>query len=174
MMFKCCNCGHIFEDGEQAVWEETHWLDYPPYEKWSGCPACRGDYEEVHQCKDCGDWHTENELYDGWCEKCLRETITYNTFFEYCEANKEHNYLDTFVMCYLLNCDEVPKHPSWDFHQLMISIYNNYVRSTKEAKAMGSKYVCDILEDCISFIMDDDGSIGRENYADWLNKREVK
>ena len=32
----------------------------------------------------------------------------------------------------------------------------------------------DILEDCICFIMDDDGEIGRENYADWLNKREVK
>ena len=30
------------------------------------------------------------------------------------------------------------------------------------------------LTDCIRFIMDDDGSIGRENYADWLNKREVK
>ena len=169
MMFKCCECGHLFEDGEQAVWEERHGLDTPPYEKWSGCPLCRSDYEEVHQCKECGDWHYEDELYDGWCEKCLRETINYDTFFEYCEANKDENYLDTFVMCYLLNCDEVPKYPSWDFHQLMSETYK---KSVVNFKLLGGKY--DFLENCIRFIVDDDGSIGRENYADWLNKREVK
>ena len=78
-------------------------------------------------------------------------------------------------MCYLLNCDEVPKYPSWDFHQLMISTYKNYVRSIKEAKSIVRKYICYILEYCNRFIMDDDGSIGRENYAEWLNsKKEVK
>ena len=176
MMFKCCECVHLFEEGEQAVWYENQGECHgvTAMERFSGCPICHEDYEEVHQCKKCGDWHSDDELYDGWCEDCLRETINYETFFEYCEANKGENYLDTFVMCYLLNCDEVPKYPSWDFHQLMISTYNNYVRSIKEAKAIGSKYVCDILEDCIRFVMDDDGSIGRENYADWLNKREVK
>ena len=30
------------------------------------------------------------------------------------------------------------------------------------------------MEDCIRFVMDDDGDSGRENYAEWLNKREVK
>ena len=94
-MYKCCECGNLFEEGEQAVWEETHGLDSPPYEKWSGCPVCKGGYEEVHQCEQCGDWHSEDELYDGWCEKCLRETINYDTFFEYCEASKDGNYLDT-------------------------------------------------------------------------------
>ena len=176
MMYRCCECGHLFEEGEQAVWYENQGECHgvTAMERFDGCPLCHGDYEEVYQCKKCGDWHTEDELYDGWCEKCLRESINYDTFFEYCEANKGENYLDTFVMCYLLNCDEVPKYPSWDFHQLMISTYNNYVRSIKEAKSIGSKYVCDILEDCIRFVMDDDGSIGRENYANWLNKREVK
>ena len=90
-MYKCTECGHLFEEGEQATWEERHGLDSPPYEKWSGCPVCRGDYEEVHQCKECGDWHTDDELYGGWCEKCLRETINYDTFFEYCEANKDEH-----------------------------------------------------------------------------------
>ena len=176
MMYRCCECGNLFEEGEQAVWYENQGECHgvPAIERFDGCPVCRGDYEEVYQCKKCGDWHSDNELYDGWCEKCLRETINYDTFFEYCEANKEGNYLDTFVMCYLLNCNGVPKYPSWDFHQLMISTYNNYVRSIKEAKAMGSKYVSDILDDCIRFVMDDDGYSGRENYADWLNKLERK
>ena len=170
MMFRCESCGNLFEEGEQAVWEEHHGLDSPPYEKLSGCPVCKGDYEEVHQCKNCGDWHSDDELYEGWCEDCLRETINYDTFFDYCEANKKENYLDTFVMCYLLNCDEVPEYPSWDFHQLMVETYKQRVA---DAKLLGR--IFGFLPECISFIMDDDGYSGRENYADWLNNRkEVK
>ena len=169
MMYRCCECGNLFEEGEQAVWEETHGLDSPPYETMSGCHVCRGDYEQVYQCKKCGDWRSDDELYDGWCEKCLIETINYNTFFEYCEANKNENYLDTFVMCYLLDCDEVPKYPSLDFHYLMAETYK---RRVADAKLLKGHF--DFLSDCISFVMDDDGSIGRENYADWLNKKGVK
>lgn len=32
MMYKCRECGNLFEEGEQAVWEETRGLDSPPYE----------------------------------------------------------------------------------------------------------------------------------------------
>ena len=165
MMFKCCECGHLFEDGEQAVWTEAHG------EKWSGCPICNAGYEEVHQCKECGDWHTENELYDGWCEKCLRETINYDTFFEYCEANKDENYLDIFVMSEFLDMD-MSEHSSYDFHQLMIKVYKERV---SWAKNHPTSLIDSFIVSCRRFIMDDDGEIGRENYADWLNsKKEVK
>ena len=179
-MFKCESCGHLFEEGEQAVWEERHGLDTPPYEKWDSCPICRGGYEEVHQCKECGEWHTENELYDGWCEKCLRETINYDTFFEYCEANKDEQYLDIFVMSELLGGMDCPDNVSYEFHQLMIETYKKRV---EEAALHNWVQGCipeskrrydDFIDSCIRFIMDDDGSIGRENYADWLNKREGK
>ena len=167
-MFKCCECGHLFEDGEQAVWTEAHG------EKWSGCPICNAGYEEVHQCKECDEWHTEDELYDGWCEKCLRDTINYDTFFEYCEANKDDQYLDIFVMSEFLGMD-VPNHSSDEFHKVMVKIYKGKVKSVIDWEKMtGRKSVDDFLPACIRFIMDDDGSIGRENYADWLNKREAK
>lgn len=175
MMYKCENCGHLFEEGEQAVWEERHGLDTPPYEKWSGCPICKGGYEEAHQCKECGDWHTDDELYEGWCEKCLRESINYDTFFEYCEANKDEQYLDIFVMSDLLGGMDCPQNVSYDFHQLMIDVYKKEVESIKfYEKQFGHKPSVNFLPACIRFIMDDDGSVGRENYADWLNKREVK
>lgn len=174
MMFRCYECGNLFEDGEQAVWHENYGAEIGG-EMFEGCPVCKGAYEQVYQCDGCGEWHSGDELYHGWCEECLRATIDYDTFFEYCEANKEDNYLDTFVMCYLLNCDGVPKYPSWEFHQLMISTYNNHVRIAKESKLIGNKCICDFLEDCIRFVMDDDGDCGKENYADWLNNnREVK
>ena len=175
MMFKCCECGHLFEDGEQAVWEEKHGFIDGPFEKWSGCPLCKSDYEEVHQCKECEEWHTEDELYDGWCEKCLRETINYDTFFEYCEANKDEQYLDIFVMSELLGGMDCPNNVSYEFHELMVDTYKARVDDIKSAMTASYKAVIDILPACICFIMDDDGESGRENYADWLNsKKEVK
>lgn len=44
-MYKCCDCGNIFE--YPTEWYETHGLDTPPYEHWSGCPRCCGSYEEA-------------------------------------------------------------------------------------------------------------------------------
>ena len=55
---------------------------------------------------------------------------------------------------------------------LMVQVYKGQVKSVTDwEKMMGRKSVDDFLPACIRFIMDDDGSIGRENYADWLNKR---
>ena len=173
-MYKCTECGNLFEEGEQATWEERHGLDSPPYETMSGCPICKGDYEEVYQCDSCGDWHTEDELYDGWCEKCLRETINYDTFFEYCEANKDEQYLESFVMFYLMGGMDCPKFISFDFHLLMIDTYKARVEAIKAAITEEYRKCIDILPDCIRFIMDDDGSSGRENYAEWLNNHYGK
>jgi hypothetical protein len=177
MMFKCCECGHLFEDGEQAIWYENQGECHGriAMEKFGGCPMCKGDYEEVHQCKECDEWHTENELYDGLCEKCLRETINYETFFEYCEANKDEQYLDIFVMSELLGGMDCPDNVSYEFHELMVDVYKARVGDIKSAMTASYRAVIDILPACIRFIMDDDGSIGRENYADWLNsEKEVK
>ena len=177
MMYRCENCGHLYEEGEQAVWYENQGECHgvTAMERFSGCPLCHDDYKEVHQCKECGDWHTENELYDGWCEKCLRETINYDTFFEYCEANKDERYLDIFVMCDMLNCDEAPEFPSYEFHQIMIDNYKAVAKIVTDwEKQNGRRHPDAFIDGCIRFIMDDDGSIGRENYANWLNKREAR
>ena len=174
-MYRCENCGHLFEEGEQAVWYENQGECHgvTAIERFSGCPLCHDDYEEVHQCNECGDWHTDDELYDGWCEKCLRETINYDTFFEYCEANKDEQYLDIFVMSELLGGMDCPKNVSWEFHDLMVQEYKEHVEQIKRDKQMFGKTYAEFIDACIRFIMDDDGSIGRENYADWLNKREA-
>ena len=73
MAYKCCECGYIFEDGEQAIWEERHGLDRPPYEKMSGCPLCKSDYEETTPCKICGSEHLENELSGDVCDECIEK-----------------------------------------------------------------------------------------------------
>ena len=168
--YKCRDCEHTFKEDNMGTIEEKHYLDgdYAGSEHFSCCPMCQGDYDDADYCCECDEIFAEDELYDGWCEKCLRETINYDTFFEYCEANKDEQYLDIFVISELLGGMDCPDNVSYDFHQLMIDIYKKRVEDVKIIR------ILDFLDRCIRFIMDDDGSIGRDNFADWLNKREVK
>ena len=171
---KCTSCGYVFDYEDRTVVKESHGFDDGFYETFSCCPNCGGDFEDAVDCCECGETFTENELYSGWCEKCLRETINYDTFFEYCEANKDEQYLDIFVMSELLGGMDCPKNVSFDFHDLMVRVYKDAVENIKRGNILFGNSYRALLDACIRFIMDDDGSIGRENYADWLNKREVK
>lgn len=172
---KCTDCGYVFDFEDRTVVKESHGFNDGFYETFSCYPNCGGDFEDAVECHECGEAFTEDEIYgDKWCEKCLRETINYDTFFEYCEANKDEQYLDIFVMSELLGGMDCPKNVSYDFHQLMIDVYKARVYDIKRAMTEEYRKGIDILPACIRFIMDDDGSIGRENYADWLNKREAK
>lgn len=172
---KCTSCGYVFDFEDRTVVKESHGFDDGFYETFSCCPNCGGDFEDAADCCECGETLTENELYSGWCEKCLRETINYDTFFEYCEANKDEQYLDIFVMSELLGGMDCPKNVSWDFHDLMVRVYKDAVENIKRGNILFGNSYRALLDACIRFIMDDDGSIGRENYADWLNsKKEVK
>ena len=75
-VYKCLECGHLFEDGEQATWIEPHG------EEWSGCPLCKGDYEETKRCRACGnESFLEEELIGGICEECMHE---YSEDFDFC------------------------------------------------------------------------------------------
>ena len=167
---KCTSCGYVFDYEDRTVVKESHGFNDGFCETFSCCPNCGGDFEDAVECHECGEAFTEDEIYgDKWCEKCLRGTINYDTFFEYCEANKDEQYLDIFVMAELLGGMACPKNVSWDFHWLMGKVYKEEVE-----RAKASPELFDFLDVCKRFIMEDDGSIGRENYADWLNEREAK
>ena len=73
------------------------------------------------------------------------------------------------MMFYLLGGMDCPDKVSPEFHKLMVETYK---RRVANAKLLGEKF--GFLAYCIQFVMDDDGYSGRENYAEWLNKREVK
>ena len=72
-MYRCCECGHLFEEGEQAEWVEMHGFNYGNGERFSGCPICKGDYEEIKPCKICGGYDSEND--DGFCEECQKDIM---------------------------------------------------------------------------------------------------
>ena len=108
MAYRCLECGHIFEEGEQARWEETHGLDCPPYEKMSGCPICKGSYEETKQCKICGGEFLEDELNgDGVCDECIEE---YSKNFDFCykiSDNEKEEIKINALLTSLLDVDEI-------------------------------------------------------------------
>lgn len=63
-MYKCTKCGHIFEDGEEATWEESHG------EAWWGCPKCKGTAQEIKPCKICGSYN--HETTEEFCDECKK------------------------------------------------------------------------------------------------------
>ena len=64
-MYKCVECGNLFEDGEQAFWKEAHG------ESFTGCPLCKGNYEEIKPCKICGTYL--HDFDEDYCEHCKKD-----------------------------------------------------------------------------------------------------
>lgn len=69
-MYRCNECGHLFEDGEQRTYRENvgECHGSPSYQEFSVCPVCGGDYEEVNPCKICGSY--DNKKDGEFCETC--------------------------------------------------------------------------------------------------------
>lgn len=83
MFFRCQECGHIFEEGEQRSWVEPHG------ERLSGCPLCFGNYVEAKKCNICGSYNCDE--HEDYCKNCKIETIKkFNLLLEdFSEDEKE-------------------------------------------------------------------------------------
>ena len=76
MTYICDNCSHIFEEGEQARYVETHGFTDGRVEYFDCCPICGGTYSEAKRCNGCNEWHSKGVLYFGWCADCLKDRLT--------------------------------------------------------------------------------------------------
>lgn len=70
-MYICLECGNIFEEGEE--WNESRgeFWGSSCFESVSGCPICKGAYEEVQPCKICGGYDKNSN--SGFCQSCEEE-----------------------------------------------------------------------------------------------------
>ncbi len=96
-MLRCEECGHIFENGEQTEWIETHGFNDGTGEHFSGCPICKGSFEEVDPCPICDSYnHEANETYCDNCKKDVlkRFTILMNENFTEEERDLLNDLLD--------------------------------------------------------------------------------
>lgn len=72
-MYICLECGELFEEPKHYV--ETHNLDTPPYEEWTGCPRCGGAYTGTYRCECCEEWIDNDYIGIGdlrYCQNCYR------------------------------------------------------------------------------------------------------
>lgn len=154
MMYKCNSCGHLFEEGEQAVWTEEHG------EKWSGCPLCHDGYEEVHQCEKCGDWHSEDELTEGICGDCLEGSINRDTAVSFLEDMllSDKDYAVKFIFEVLLDTKFFG-----NISEQVLELCKTSLKNFFKAEAVAEMLLEEVRH------MDDDG-----RYAFWLKSKEVK
>lgn len=158
MSYKCLECGHIFEEGEQSFWKEPHG------ERLSGCPICDGSYEECVSCNHCGADHLKEELYDGWCVECLEDYVTVDLFLDFIE---EREYIPFFMFSCVYNCD-CPANCS---DKLIEDLRELFLRYRANDILLDGNY---LIKLCKKFVMEDDGNSGRLEYAEWLNEKGVK
>lgn len=108
-MYKCLECGHIFEDGEQATWQESRgeFWGQPVSETMNGCPKCHGDYEETKPCVECGSEQLEEDLYGGMCKECLEPYVNdFDTCLRLGYVDRESVEINSFILS-LLKVSEI-------------------------------------------------------------------
>ena len=155
-MYKCLECGHIFDEGEARSWTES-WG-----ESFTGCPCCGGAFERTTYCTNCDGEFLDEELYDGWCIECLTEEIDYDTALKYMLD-------DGLYMFHLFMFEKVFKMRLPD--EVSTEMSNHLQETFRRLKAN------DLITDSTEFlalirwyILEDDNDYGRINFAEWLNE----
>ena len=74
MRYQCHECDRQFE--EPDIITEAHGITDGSCEKIGVCPYCKGYFEEMAQCRICGEYFTEDELSGGVCDECVYEKAT--------------------------------------------------------------------------------------------------
>lgn len=161
MSYKCCDCGHIFDDGEQRAVKEYHpEVDGTCYEEFFVCPVCGGGYEETIHCGICGGEFTKDELYCGVCEDCLSEAITYDNVLQYL---LDYHLLGEFMFDTWFK-SSVPKIIS---EELEVTLQEWFLRLKANDLLCGTS---ELLDKCREFVEEDDFS--KADFADWVLERK--
>ena len=148
-MYKCLDCGHIFDEGEQKKWTENvgECFGFPAYETFGCCPLCGGGYAETVRCEICGAEYLEDELNGGVCNECIDE------------------YRKDFNVCYKISVGETTE---IEINSLLASLFD-----VSDIEQILKEYIQDKWQDvdCSSFINEDKSWFGAK-LAEEVNKNE--
>lgn len=148
MPLKCWDCGNIFYECEAEVGLEYH-SEVPggAYERFAKCPCCgSSEIEETMSCKKCGGAFLGDELIGVlYCEDCLKEAVTVDSFLsyaEYADKNLSKSELHTvehfmLVLVYGVNDGDISG-SSEDFRALMMAEFKNAAEAHDRAARLGT------------------------------------
>lgn len=119
------------------------------------------EVDDKRTCRCCGQTMLTDNLYDGRCLECLEDTIDYYTAFDFLN---DKGYFEQFMFERFYE-STIPERVS---PKLQTAIRERFLRMKNDDQIRGIKDFLDLVK---SFILDDDGKIGRMVYADWLAKR---
>lgn len=150
MSYICLDCGHIFEEGEQAkiIEDRGVFRGIPCTETRLVCPLCHGDYEEATHCEICGRMFAECELHGGVCDMCIDE------------RRKDFN-----------TCYNVAR--AWEDTEIKINPLLGVLFEPSDIEQILKEYIRDKWKnvDCSSFIDEDVDAFG-ETLAKEVRKNE--
>ncbi len=158
-MYICLECGHHFEDGEEAIWEEQHGLEDSLYEKMSGCPICNSAYAVAGRCRKCGHDFLEDNLYSGLCKKCLTELALPETTADY--VHDRH-----------LSCSFYSEFYDGKIERMSDSL-EEILRGgmLQQAAVEKLKRELSTIKKCVRYIMSDEAAT--YDFSQWLQERGV-
>ena len=70
MRYRCHECDRRFEDPD--IITESHGFNDGIAEEHGVCPYCKGYFEEMHKCRICGEYFTDDELTNDVCDECIQ------------------------------------------------------------------------------------------------------
>lgn len=175
-MYKCLECGHIFDDGEQFVVIEHHpYGDTTAEERFAYCPICGGDFEKTKSCKKCGGEFLDEELIGGYyCSDCLREAVTFDSFLDFATTGAkgwtEVDTLEDFMLREIFEIDshnEILTCSSITFKNFLRNTYNEVVKSDKLRESFTGKG--ELLDKIIGYMTDCELW---DDFAEYLHEHE--
>ena len=113
-MYKCRNCGHIFDEGEQKTRYDRH-NDYYT-EPISICPVCNSeDFEVCVYCRSCGAEHFKDELsQQAVCRECIEayraDSNNIMTCYEIGNRAKVDTKLNSFIYDFFGDVESIERH----------------------------------------------------------------
>lgn len=173
-MYKCYDCGHVFDDDECGTYEERY-----PYgstyatQTFSTCPMCGGDFGEAKECEICGEYFFEDELEAGYyCDECLKDAVTTDNFLEFALDGfkaDEVSFLEEFILERIFYVEPNSlKNSSSELKDYMTKIYKKAVSEDKIFPP--SMVEMTVRAKAVQWI--DDASIWYE-FAEFLHKQSL-
>lgn len=160
-MYRCFECGHLFESGEELHITEAHG------ERYTGCPVCGGGYEETVQCTNCGANHFDDDVYFGFCIECLGAEATYDNMKNFLHDKRLEA---DFYICEFYKSNIDPDCVSEELTDLARCGFNSKV-CFDMLKNRGVKgYESPLVGQMRKYLFDlDDGVY---SFAEWLTKKK--